>query len=348
MGNIYESLLSELKKRNKAVMLTVTSVDENEQPVIKKSIIDFGNFETNEAGNHIPKGNLQDILALGLPEYIFENGELLLFEPFYREPRLIVLGGGHIALPLVEIGSIIGFSVAVADDRPFFANATRFPKADKVICDGFENAIDKLEIAETDYVVIITRGHRHDADCLKRLVDKKTAYLGMIGSRRRVQFVKEQLIEEGYDGKKLEALKAPIGLAIGAQTPEEIAVSIIAQVISEKRLQNAENPKIQSQSDYDVLERLAKEQAQKRAIVTVLSTKGSVPRNAGAKMIVYPDGSILGSIGGGCSEAGVIREALDLFQTGGYKKVQVDLTAEAAEDEGMVCGGIMEILIEVF
>ena len=175
------------------------------------------------------------------------------------------------------------------------------------------------------------------------------AYLGMIGSRRRVAMVKEQLLAEGYDAGRLERLKSPIGLNIGGVTPEEIAISIIAEVISVKRL-SREDKRVHSRSDVDfeVLKRLSEEADVPKAVVTVIESKGSSPRGAGAKMIVYADGRLLGSIGGGCSEAAVLTEARRMIGSGRYKVVHVDLTAEAAEDEGMVCGGVMDVLIEDF
>ena len=222
--------------------------------------------------------------------------------------------------------------------------------AEKVICDDFGHAIKELKIQESDYICIVTRGHRHDADCLRMIgKGKEPAYLGMIGSRRRVGIVKQELLEEGYDPERMSRLKSPIGLKIGGVTPEEIAISILAEIIQIKRM-DREDKRVKNRSDldFDVLKRLAEEPDEPKAVVTVIESKGSSPRGAGAKMIVYRDGRILGSIGGGCSEAAVLGEARSLIGSGRYKVVHVDLTGEAAEDEGMVCGGIMDVLVEDF
>ena len=238
----------------------------------------------------------------------------------------------------------------LVDDRLSFANPGRFPMAEKVICDDFGHAIKELKIQESDYICIVTRGHRHDADCLRMIgKGKEPAYLGMIGSRRRVGIVKQELLEEGYDPERMSRLKSPIGLKIGGVTPEEIAISILAEIIQVKRM-DREDKRVKNRSDldFDVLKRLAEEPDEPKAVVTVIESKGSSPRGAGAKMIVYRDGRILGSIGGGCSEAAVLGEARSLIGSGRYKVVHVDLTGEAAEDEGMVCGGIMDVLVEDF
>jgi len=294
------------------------------------------------------KETAKEALETGMPACKREGDAWEMAEPFFPKERLIILGGGHVALPVAEFAARTGFLVTVVDDRLSFANPGRFPMAEQVICDEFAHAIETLEIQETDYVVIVTRGHRHDGLCLRAIGrGKEPAYLGMIGSRRRVGFVKEELLAEGYDAGRLSRLKSPIGLKIGAVTPEEIAISILAEVIEVKRL-SREDKRVKNCSDldFDVLRTLAGETEVPKAVVTVISSHGSSPRGAGAKMIVYRDGRIAGSIGGGCSEAAVLSEARLMIGTGRFKVVHIDMTAEAAEEEGMVCGGVMDALIE--
>jgi xanthine dehydrogenase accessory factor len=289
-------------------------------------------------------GNLQYFQA--------SNGTSILFEPYFPESRLIVLGGGHIAKPLVEFGSKVGFSVTVVDDRPMFANQQRFPDAEKVICESFTNCFTQLNLNESSFVVIVTRGHRHDFNCLKQVLNYNTAYTGMIGSRRRVKIVKEQLLQECYPAELIKKVNAPIGLEIGAVTPEEIAISIIAQVISYRRLVSTTIDGTNSvkvnwpELDRSVLEELCKNTEEPRALITIIATKGSVPRKAGAKMLVWPYGKLMGSIGGGCAEGEVINIARQMIGSGRFKIYDIDMTGKIAEDEGMVCGGIMRVLIE--
>ena len=291
---------------------------------------------------------IQKSLLEGIPQYTKEMEILLIAEPFYPEERLIVLGGGHIAIPLVEFAAKTGFVVTVVDDRLSFANSNRFPLAKQVICDDFERAIHDLAIKESDYVVIITRGHRYDSACLKSICGGlEPSYVGMIGSRRRTAIVKEILEQEGCHSDRLNRVHTPIGLSIGAITPEEISISILAELIAHKRLGATDSKKRNSSDmDYEVLQVLADEMSIPKAIITVIGTKGSVPRGAGAKMIVYREGNILGSIGGGCSEAAVIQTARQMIGTNRYEVVDIDLTGDLAEDEGMVCGGTMTVLVE--
>lgn len=271
-------------------------------------------------------------------------------EPFSPPERLIVLGAGHIAVPVCDFAAKSGFEVYVCDDRPAFANTARFPLAREVLCDSFESCIDRLRLTRYDYVVVITRGHVHDADCLRKIFKgTQPAYLGLIGSRRRVRGLFEMLVEEGYPKEYMDRICTPIGLDIGAVTPGEIAISILAELVAYKRLPKHSNDGIRCCNDSDVELSVIKYLAENRepkAIVTVIETKGSTPREAGAKMAVSPLAAVTGSIGGGCSEGAVIRDAVRIIGTGRYKIVDIDLTGEVAESDGMVCGGTMRVLVE--
>lgn len=266
--------------------------------------------------------------------------------PCFPRPRLVVLGAGHIAMPLVELGAMMGFKVAVCDDRPSFAAAARFPSAAQVICAYWGKCFELLALDPSCYIVIITRGHRHDMECYRMLAGLELPYVGMIGSRRRIAGVKARLLEEGIPQEALERLHAPIGLDIGAVTPEEIALAIMAQVVATRRKVAGDRGSIAA--DPAVLAELCEERGERRALVTVLGSTGSVPRGAGAQMLVRPRGESVGSIGGGCSEAEAILAALDVIRDGGYRLRRIDLSGSVAEDEGMACGGAMDILVEDF
>jgi xanthine dehydrogenase accessory factor len=148
---------------------------------------------------------------------------------------LLVVGGGHIGLSLATIAAHVGFSVAVLDDRELYANPERFPMADRVMCGAFTEHLDAFPIGRTTYIVLVSRGHKQDETALRAVVTRDAAYVGMIGSRRRVATVLRHLAEEGYPVEALERVYTPIGFAIGAETPEEIAVSIMAEIIAVRR-----------------------------------------------------------------------------------------------------------------
>ncbi len=148
---------------------------------------------------------------------------------------LLIIGGGHIGLSLATIGEHVGFSVAVMDDREMYANAERFPMADFVKHGDFTEMIADFPISANTYIVMVSRGHKQDETALRAVVDRGAGYVGMIGSKRRVSTVLRHLAEEGLPLEALERVFTPIGFDIGAETPEEIAVSIMAEIIMVRR-----------------------------------------------------------------------------------------------------------------
>ena len=189
--------------------------------------------------------------------------------------------------------------------------------------------------------MIVTRGHRYDTECLEAILKKTYVYVGMMGSRRRVAMVKEQLANKGTDKVKLESVHTPIGLKIGAQTPEEIAVSIMAEIIQVKNSR-------EKSGGYSRELLAALTDGRKKVLATIISRKGSAPRDVGTKMLIMEDGTTIDTIGGGCVESEIIQKALLMMRTGkpDFQICRVDMTSEAAEDEGMVCGGVVEVMLE--
>jgi len=150
-----------------------------------------------------------------------------------RAPELIIVGAGHIAIPLAQIASTCDFAVTILDDRESFANRERFPTARKVITAPLRETVRELPMNQDTFVVLVTRGHTHDVNCLLEVLDRPLAYIGMIGSPRRVDAVFKLLEEEmQIDPVKFDRVYAPIGIAIAAKTPAEIAVCIMAEIIN--------------------------------------------------------------------------------------------------------------------
>jgi xanthine dehydrogenase accessory factor len=268
---------------------------------------------------------------------------------FRPRERLVLLGGGHIAQPLCTFASALGFGVMVVDDRPSFANRARFPEAEEILCDAFPRAIARLSLREGDYVAVITRGHRHDADCLRAILPgSMPRYLGMIGSKRRTTGLLDLLEGEGFSRASLNRIHTPIGLEIGALTVQEIAVSIAAQLVQCRRQDTPRRGKstLLTTEDIDLplLQFLAQSESPK-VLLLVYETSGSTPVKPGALMAVDRDYRAAGTIGGGCSESAVMRTAYDLIGTGERRTVTVDMSNDLAEEEGMVCGGTMKVLI---
>lgn len=152
-------------------------------------------------------------------------------------PELVVVGAGHLARPVTLLGALLGFRVTVLDDRPDFARPDRFPEADRVLAVDFSDPFRDVAVEPTTHVLLVTRGHRYDYECLRRLLQGPVLprYVGMIGSRRRVRATFHQLREEGFAAAALERIRAPVGLDLGGETPEEIAVAVAAELVLLRR-----------------------------------------------------------------------------------------------------------------
>ncbi len=159
----------------------------------------------------------------------------IFIDPIVGAQRLIIVGAGHIAQPLAEMGSMLGFHVTVIDDRHQFANRERFPGANQVIVKPFREAIDSLQLDRHCYLVSVTRGHAYDEEAIAAALAQPCGFVGMIGSRRRVKTTLGRLVAAGIPRERVEEVHAPLGLDLGAETPEEIAVAIIAEIIRERR-----------------------------------------------------------------------------------------------------------------
>lgn len=163
------------------------------------------------------------------------NATSIYIEVVESKPVFLIVGAGHIGKCLAKLADFLDFHVAVLDDREDFANSENIPEADEILCEDFETAIDRYPIDANTSIVMVSRGHKQDEVSLRRCLGRGAGYLGMIGSKRRTSTVIQHLTEEGYDPEELARIRTPIGLKIGAETPEEIAISIMAEVIMLRR-----------------------------------------------------------------------------------------------------------------
>ncbi len=164
------------------------------------------------------------------------GGTLEIFiEPVLPPALLYIFGAGHVAYNLYKVAGIAGFEIVVVDDRESYASRERFPDAREVIAADFDHVTRDLRVPESAYVVIVTRGHRDDMRILRWAVDLNARYLGMIGSRRKTIAIYKELEQQGVPAEKFAQVHAPVGLEIGAVTPEEIAVAIVAEMIAVRR-----------------------------------------------------------------------------------------------------------------
>ncbi|MDI9559835.1 MAG: XdhC family protein [Pseudomonadota bacterium] len=181
-------------------------------------------------GDELPEG---EIISLGRH---FDDKKPLISEGVVIEPLqvstvLYIFGAGHISQYISKIAKLVDFYVVVIDDRTEFANRERFPEADEIIVKDFKDIFNNIRFTGAEFVTIVTRGHAYDADVLRETLQRKVRYVGMIGSKRKVKIILEYMKKCGFDEGAIESVHAPIGLSINAETPQEIAVSIVAELI---------------------------------------------------------------------------------------------------------------------
>lgn len=275
------------------------------------------------------------------------EGQKFFIEHLKRQAHLVICGGGHVSQQVIELAGKVGFHVTVLEDRPYFADRAREAGADLVLCDAFEKSLQGIAGTPDTNFLVVTRGHRFDRACLEQILKKPYAYVGMMASRGRSALLKKQMAEDGFDRKALDEMHTPVGLSIHAETPEEIAVSIVAELIQIKN-------QTKKTAGYDslLMEYLTgvKEPGQPKVLATIIARRGSAPRSIGTKMLVLGDGRIIGTIGGGCMESEVQHQCLRLLREENEKSriVCADMTVSQAEDEGMVCGGTIDVFLEKF
>ena len=255
-----------------------------------------------------------------------QDVSILKEEWFAPQPTLFICGGGHVAKEVALMAARLDLSVTVIDDREDLANRERFPDAEKVICDSYDRLSSYLE--PNACYVVVTPDHKADLQCVSAILPTEYRYLGMIGSRKKVAATFENLRKAGFTEEQISTIFAPIGLNIGAVTPAEIAVSILAEVIREK------NKNHTASVDRELLE------IKESGILCVITSKtGSAPRGVGSMMFVGETETI-GSIGGGEPEYQAICHARNHPC---FSKKEYALNRSAVNGLDMICGGTITV-----
>ncbi|MFH1982361.1 MAG: XdhC family aldehyde oxidoreductase maturation factor [Pseudomonadota bacterium] len=224
-----------LSQGRKAMLVSVVVGSKTQIERIDHALLgdDGGVLGALECSSEV-KAQLSSLAATSVGVQVLNlEGRLWVAHPGDIAPTIYLFGAGHVARPTAHLAAMVGFSVVVLDDRPDFADAGRFPDAAAVkTLPSFDAAFEGLEVTDDTYIIIVTRGHLHDRDVLAKALKTPAAYIGMIGSRRKRDTIYESLLKDGYTAGDIARVHSPIGLAIGADSPEEIAVSIVAELIA--------------------------------------------------------------------------------------------------------------------
>jgi xanthine dehydrogenase accessory factor len=274
--DIYEEIIRIRKEGRKAALATIINVRgsipsfESAKMLVRDDGSIVGTIgggcveaEVWQAAKEIMQTEKPKTLTFNLnnnPKYdsgLVCGGTLEIFiEPVMPVSTLYVFGAGHIAWSLYKVARIAGFEIVVVDDRETYANRERFPEARDVYADEYEQVMAQLAPTESSYIVIVTRGHRDDMRVLRWAAETPARYIGMIGSQRKVIAIYKELEKEGVAAEKLARVYAPVGIDIGAITPEEIAVAIVAELIAIRRGSETALPHMKSTKAAAILEQL--------------------------------------------------------------------------------------------
>jgi xanthine dehydrogenase accessory factor len=206
----------------------MTSLDWSKGPAKSASI--GTDVLTVGRGVEMPDGQMTDYTRTHGATFV-DEARAVLVERVQRLPRLIIFGAGHVGVAIAKVAASAGFYVVVSDDREDFANENNVPDADEILVGDFNAVLDRLHIDEDDHVLATTRGHNYDANIVERTASSRARYVGMLGSRRKKEIIWKALRQAGVSAEDLGRVRTPIGLDIGADTPGEIAVSVVAELI---------------------------------------------------------------------------------------------------------------------
>lgn len=333
---MYRELVKYIEKDGQIKTITILSGNN----IGAKAVIDSNNKIIkifNSDNKRIFEDIINNSIDLEKTNTSSYNDVKYVIEKITDSPRLVIFGAGHVARELCKIASGLSYNIIVVDDRIEFANSKCLPYADELICCNFEDAFDKIPDNYNTYYVIVTRGHKYDEFCLKKVLSRKCIYIGMIGSKSKIKYVFDNLRNENYTENDIKKIHAPIGIDLPGSLPMEVAISIAAELIS-VRYEN----KV-SEIDILIKKKILKDENLDAVMATIISKTGSSPRDIGSKMLVLRSGEIIGSVGGGSVEHSAINTALKVNKT---CIEEYNLSNDESSKLGMVCGGKIEILFE--
>jgi len=240
---LFKELASIIEDGGKGALVSVISPD---KPPKKIFIEDTEQIDAASDFDLSPE-TIQFIRKLFAKEQstkkMLEDGREVFIETIAGRPMLFIFGGGHLSYHISRYAKSVDFRITVCDDRAEFANKERFPDVDKIVVEDFESVFDKIDINRNSYIVIVTRGHKCDEIVLERAVKTEAKYVGMIGSKRKTATILKKLREKGIRQEVLRRVYSPIGISIGALTPQEIALSTVCELVKIRRLGDAPETK---------------------------------------------------------------------------------------------------------
>jgi xanthine dehydrogenase accessory factor len=233
---LFKELSNLLDKGDKGILLSVISPNKPPNKIFLKNTEQLNSVTNIDLTSEIIN-SIKKLISRQQPaRKMLGNGVEIFIETISEQPMVFIFGAGHLSYYISQYAKSLDFRVNVCDDRVEFANKKRFPNANGIVVENFERIFDKIEINKNSYIVIVTKGHKCDEVVMEKAVKTDAKYIGMIGSRRKTLMLLKKLNERGIPEEKLKAIYSPIGISIGALTPQEIALSIVAELVKIRRL----------------------------------------------------------------------------------------------------------------
>jgi xanthine dehydrogenase accessory factor len=233
---LFKEFSTVIQSGDKGALISIISPNKPPEKILLKNI---GQIDSTVCIN-LPPETIESIKKIVDKEQpakeILKNTGEIFIEPVYEQPMVFIFGAGHLSYYISKYAKSLNFRVTVCDDRAEFANKKRFPDADNIIVESFESVFDKITVDNNSYIVIVTKGHKWDEIVLEKAVRTNAEYIGMIGSKRKTLTILKKLGERAISQEALKRIYSPIGISIGAVTPEEIALSIVCELVKIRRL----------------------------------------------------------------------------------------------------------------
>jgi xanthine dehydrogenase accessory factor len=252
LADLYEEIVKLRKRRSQGALATIvrhlgsTPRKDNAKMLIREDGSSLGSVgggcveaEVWSKAQEVIKSGRATLVKYTMTEEDAENDGLIcggsveiFIEPILSDPQLVIMGAGHLGQAIARLALPLGFEVVVLDDRESFASPERFPGVSQLIVDSFSSGLDQVRIQKSGFILIVTRGHSHDQVATESAIQTEAPYVGLVGSRRKIKIIVDALLKKGFSPESLRRLYAPIGLDIGSETPEEIAISVMAELIA--------------------------------------------------------------------------------------------------------------------
>ena len=285
--------------------------------------------------------NLEEIVDVRMTGVYEIGGKEVYCEVLEDLPELVVCGAGHVGAACIRAASYLDMHITCIEDREDYAQTAREAGAHEVICSGYADALDTIEGGDNYYFLTMSRAHAFDEVCLEKILRKPFAYVGMLGSAGKINKIRSDLMQKGISEEEFAKVHTPVGLDISANTPEEIAVAVMAEIISVKNTGKV----ISTAFDHEQLDAVLSDPGDP-VLVTIIRKIMASQRDPGTKMIVTSDGKKGGTIGGGAAEHRALGIARDHLDDPEFITEIIRVGDEQKSADGMVCGGVIDVLFE--